>query len=378
MAINLELKKHSLGISEVHMISIAMKSTFLAWQSALLLFFLLCSPGLRAMTVQAEIIGGQFRWVSAQSSLSGGVTSSIWETPVGLVPADTFIPGASLLNSINTSMVGSSGSNVPLTLSVMGLEYSSPEALGREDDAGGVAITNLKNNLIQVVGTGIGDGKITLSKEITPFTHARPIFSLGSSSDIIAAFENANAKSGIYLTQVNIPVVYDYIRQGVRIRHNWSFPLRLEIEYTPSVLTNVSLTSPTLGVMTPRYYTLGGVRSVRGEAVFNGVATGVFTNGLRMKLKQGDTYQMEEIAPAQELSPTVIPYSVTCNGCDISELVINGGATSGMMSNGARISGSNVNVITFSIHISFADIALSDLHTGAYRDQFSLLFEPDV
>lgn len=360
------------------MINIAMKSPLLAWQSALLLFCLLCSPGLRAMTVQAEIIGGQFRWVSAQSSLSGGVTSSIWETPVGLVPANTFIPGASLLDSINTSMVGASGSNVPLTLSVMGMEYSSPEALNREGDTGGSATTDLQNNLIQVVGTGIGDGKIILSKEVSPFTHARPIFSLGSSSDIIAEFENANAKPGIYFTQVNIPVVYDYIRQGVRVRHNWSFPLRLEIEYTPSVLTDVSVTSPTLGVMTPRYYTLGGVRSVRGEAVFNGVATGVFTNGLRVKLKVGETYQMEEVAPVPELSPTVIPYSVTCNGCDTSELVINGGAASGMTSSGTRITDTNNNVITFSIHISFADIALSDLHTGAYRDQFSLLFEPDV
>lgn len=346
------------------------------WQGALLLCLLLCSQSLRAMTVQAEIIGGQFRWVSAQSSLGGGVTSSIWATPAGLVPADTFIPGASLLGSIDTSMVGASGSHVPLTLSLIGMEYSAPEALDLEGDTGGGAITNLKNNLIQVVGTGIGDGKITLNKEISPFTHARPIFSLGSSTDIIAAFENAKAKPGIYFTQINIPVVYDYIRQGVRVRHNWSLPLRLEIEYAPSVLTDVVVTSPTLGVMTPRYYAQGGVRLVRGEAVFNGVATGVFTNGLRMKLKVGDGYQMEEVAP--ELGSTVIPYSVTCNGCDTSELVINGAAVSGMTSSGTRITDTNTNVITFSINISFADIALSNLHTGAYRDQFSLLFEPDV
>lgn len=353
---------------------------WLGWQNILLLILLLLGTRAYAMTVQAQISGGQFRWVSAQSSFGGGVAPSIWETPTGLVPADAFIPGASVLAVISTSAVGPSASSVPLRLSLIGMEYNTPEVLTHAGDSGGgSAVTSFQKSLIQVLGTGIGNELVQLSKEVSPFTHARPIFSLGDGDAIMQAFENANAAPGIYLAQVSIPVVYDYIRQGVRVRHNWSQPLELKIEYTPSVLTDITVTSPTLGVMTPRYTTRGGVKSVQGDAVYHGMATGVFTNGLRMRLKPGDTYQMQEVAPdPTDPTPKLIPYSVTCTGCDTSELVVSGTAASGMTTTGVNIAGSNVNTITFSINISFADIALSNLRTGAYQDQFSLLFEPDV
>ncbi|WP_270827505.1 hypothetical protein [Aeromonas sp. Y318-1] len=353
---------------------------WLGWQSILLLILLLLGSRANAMTVQAEIKGGQFRWVSAQSSFGGGVAPSIWETPTGLVPADLFIPGASVLASMSMNAVGPSGSSVPLTLSLIGMEYNAPESLThRGDDGGGSAATSFSAGLIQVSGIGIGGEQVQLSKEVSPFTHARPIFSLGDGTAIMQAFENAHATPGTYLTQVSIPVVYDYIRQGVRIRHNWSLPLSIQIEYSPAVLTDITVTSPTLGVMTPRYTTRGGVKSVQGEAVFNGTATGVFTNGLRMKLKVGDTYRMKEVAPdPADPMPRLIPYSVNCTGCDTPELVVNGVSAAGMTTTGVSIAGRNVNIITFSINVSFADVALSDLRTGSYRDQFSLLFEPDV
>lgn len=346
----------------------------------ILLFMLLFSgQHAYALTVQAEIKSGQFRWVSAQSSLGSSVVPSIWSTPTGLVPVDEFIPGGSSLTSINTNAVGPTGSSVPLTVSFSGMEYNSPEALTiRGSDFGG-AITSFQKGLIQVMGSGIGNVKVMLSKEVTPFTHARPIFSLGDSVAIIQAFENANAVPGTYLTQITIPVVYDYIRQGVRVRHNWSLPVELKIEYTPSVLTDVIVNSPTQGVITPRYTSLDGVKSVQGGAVYNGIATGVFTHGLRMRLRPGHTYQMVEVATnAAAPPPRVIPYSVTCAGCDTPELVVDGTAASYMTEKGVNIAGSNVNTIVFSIGISFAAVALSDLRTGIYRDQFSLLFEPDV
>ncbi|MFM4875111.1 hypothetical protein ACEUDK_19435 [Aeromonas veronii] len=347
------------------------------WKGALLFCLLLCSQSVRAITVQAEIKSGQFRWISAQSSFGGGVAPSIWDTPTGLVPVGTYVPGASELSVVNANLIGPSGSPVPLTLSLLGMEYNSPDVSSSiSDNGGGRAVVTVAGSLVQVVGGGLGDKQVQLEREVTPFTHARPIFSLGDSATIMQAFESANAVPGTYVTQVTIPVVYDYIRQGVRVRHKWSLPLMLEIEYAPSVLTDVTVTSPTLGVITPHYYTLEGVKNVRGEAVFNGVATGVFTNGLRVKLKTGDTYRMEEVVPEPE--PGHIPYSVTCGGCDTPELVVNGVAASSMTSIGTRVAGSNVNSIVFTISVNFTDIALSDLHTGAYRDQFSLLFEPDV
>ncbi|MGE6180866.1 hypothetical protein [Aeromonas salmonicida] len=76
--------------------------------------------------------------------------------------------------------------------------------------------------------------------------------------------------------------------------------------------------------------------------------------------------------------PKLIPYSVTCTACDTPELVVEGVPTTGMTTKGVHVAGSNVNTITFSIKVGFADIALSELRTGAYRGQFSLLFEPHI
>lgn len=76
--------------------------------------------------------------------------------------------------------------------------------------------------------------------------------------------------------------------------------------------------------------------------------------------------------------PKFIPYSVTCTACDTPELVVEGVPTTGMTTKGVHVAGSNVNTITFSIKVGFADIALSELRTGAYRGQFSLLFEPHI
>lgn len=352
------------------------------WRASrrLLCLWLLLAPPASAVTVQADIKNGQLRWVSAQASLAGGVVPSIWATPTGLVPATVFIPGGSALATVNVSAIGPRGIVVPLTLSLRGMEYNTPEvSSNRPDDGGGTAKTSFQRGLIQVEGTGIGNAQAQLSKEISPFTHARPILSLGDTAQVLRAFEQAKAVTGTYVAQLSIPVVYDYLRGGVRVRHNWTLPLELRIDYSPAVLTDVTVVSPTLGVITPRYSIRGGVTRVQGETVFAGTATGVFVNGLRMRLKPGDSYRMVEATPdPADPQPKFIPYSVTCTACDTPELVVEGVPTTGMTTKGVHVAGSNVNTITFSIKVGFADIALSELRTGAYRGQFSLLFEPHI
>ncbi|MFM5881699.1 hypothetical protein ACET7V_20075 [Aeromonas sanarellii] len=327
-----------------------------------------------AIPVGAEIKGDSFRWTSAESSLDGGVAPSVWATPVGLVPAKSYIPGASNLASMPISLVGPKGSNVQLTLQLKGMEYISPSLTGAEGvTGGGSAVVFVSGDLVQVQGPGLGDRSVLLSSEVTPFTHARPLISLGDTAAILQAFRDANAAPGNYVSQVTIPLSYDYERRGVRIRYNWSLPLSLAITYSPAILNDLTLTSPTGGAMAPAYYSSGGVQYAKGQAIYKGVATGVFSNGLRLFLKRGDSYSMT--GP----NSTSIPFSVVCMQCAQQLLVDNGVITlPDLDTTGTTIPGVNVSTIDFDINIDFTDAPLSILETGAYQGRFSLLFEPNV
>jgi hypothetical protein len=343
------------------------------WRLLLLAATLLWGPA-QAMTVEADIKGDTFRWVSAQSSFNDGVAPSVWATPAQLVPAGAFVPGGNVLRSLPVNLVGPEGDSVSLPLDLLGMEYNSPEATSvTTDSGGGTASVNLSGSLVQVQGSGLGNRHITLAREVTPFTHARPVISLGSSASILLAFRNANAAPGIYTTQVSLPQAYEYERAGVRIRHNWTLPLTISITYAPSILTDITLTSPTLGMMTARYYSRGGVQYTAGEAVYNGVASGFFTNGLRLRMKTGDVYQMS--GP----DTTAIPFSVTCGACAQPLLVDKGNLTlADLTTTGTRIAGVNASVINFVINIDFTDVEVSTLRSGAYQGMLSMLFEPDV
>lgn len=343
------------------------------WRLLLLASALLWGSA-QAMTVEADIKGDTFRWVSAQSSFNGGVAPSVWATPAQLVPASTFVPGASTLPSLPVNLVGPEGDSVTLPLTLLGMEYNSPEATGMTaDSGGGSAVVTLSGGLVQVQGTGLGNQRIALAREVTPFTHARPIISLGTSDSILQAFRSANAAPGTYTTQVSLPQAYEYERAGVRIRYNWTLPLTISINYAPSVLTDITLTSPTQGVMTARYASRGGVQYVAGETVYNAVATGFFTNGLRLRMKTGDVYQMS--GP----DATTIPFSVTCGACAQQLLVDKGNLTlADLATTGTSIAGANASVINFAINIDFSDVEVSTLRTGAYQGVFSMLFEPNM
>lgn len=348
------------------------------WQIMLLaLLTLIAWNPAFAIPVGAEIKGDSFRWTSAELSFvgDGSVAPSVWATPSGLVPANSYIPGASNLATLPISLVGPKGSNVKLILQLKGMEYISPAANGFDDtiSGGGAATVTRSGTTMQVEGQGLGNRSVLLSSEVTPFTHARPVISLGDNASILQAFRDANAAPGTYVSQVTIPLSYDYERAGVRIRYNWSLPLSLAIKYAPAVLSDLTLTSPTGGAMTPFYYGRDGVQYAKGNAVYHGVATGIFPNGLRLFLKNGNSYSM--VGP----DSTAIPFSVMCVQCEQSLLVDNGVmALPDLDTTGTLIPGVNVSTINFDINIDFMDVPLSTLQTGAYQGRFSLLFEPNV
>ncbi|MFB2928726.1 hypothetical protein [Aeromonas hydrophila] len=335
---------------------------------------LLCGPA-RAIPVDANIRGDTFRWVSAQPAFGGGVAPAVWATPSAQFwSADAFVPGGPLVGEVPINLVGPAGNHVSLTLSLLGMEYNSPEADGMTPDPGGTASVTRNGGWVQVQGHGLGNQRITLRRQATPFTHARPVISLGDNAAILQAFRTANAAAGTYITQVSLPQTFHFKRNGVRIPRDWRLPLTLSITYVPSVLADLQLSSPTAGVMTARYYRCaGGGRCAAGEAVYQGVASGYFHNGVRLWLSGGNDYRLH--GP----DATSIPFSVRCGACDQPLLVNNGQLNgAGLTSTGTRIAGGNATRIPFNITIDFSDVALSALRTGTYQGAFSMLFEPAV
>lgn len=326
-----------------------------------------------AIPVSAEIKADSFRWTSAEPSFGGGVATSVWETPSGLVPSDAYIAGASTLSSMSISLVGPKGGNVRLTLELLGAEFMSPSLTGGRVEIPSSANTIVSGKLVQVEGNGLGNLILSLEHSTSPFTLARPVISLGNTASILQSFRDANAEPGKYVSQVSIPMMYHYIRNGVRIAYNWSLPLSLEINYAPAVLSDLTLTSPTGGAMTPAYYSSGGVQFAKGQATYHGVAGGMFTNGLRMFLKKTDSYAMT--GP----NNTTIPFSVVCVQCDQQLLIDKGDMVlPDLDTTGTLIQGTNTTSINFDIHIDFEDVPLSTLQTGAYQGRFSLLFEANL
>lgn len=353
-------------------------------KSLLLLFLgglVMTSYPTTAMTIDAEINGDTVRWLSAQSSPDDGISPSQWATPERLVPAGSFTPGGNLLDSMMVNMVGDNRSSVALNMRLLGMEYNSPEAVGMTSDSGGgVANVTLSGGLVRVKGQGLGNGRIGLSSEVTPFTHVRPIISLGSSSSIISAFRDANAPSGLYITQVSLPQMYEYERAGVRIRHNWPLTLTLKINYTASVMTSVNISSPTAGVITPHYYYRGGVKYASGNVIYNIAASGYFTNGLRLRMSPHDTGAYFLSSPdSSSRTGMKIPLSVRCNACDQKILVENGSLKlSDLTTNGTLIPGVNKPMIPFSIHTEFSEVNTTELTLGTYIGSYSILLEPGL
>ncbi|BCO14966.1 hypothetical protein RIMD111065_33220 [Aeromonas hydrophila] len=345
----------------------------LCYYQVCLFFFVISSGSVAAADIHGVIKNDLLRWTSANSA-SSGLAPAIWEVPGQLASTDVFIPGGPLISSLPLTFTGPNGGAVSFTLNILGVEYNSPESDNiKLDNAGGSAQVTVNHGVVSVDGVGLGNNQITLSKNVSPFTHIRPIFSLGDNADIVRAFLDASLIQGDYIAQVLVPIAYDYYRAGIRVRHNIAIPLKFIIKYDPATLTEVKLVSATGGVITPQYAQRLGLQVVSGQTIFNGSAIGRFPNGLRVRLKSGDLYEM--LGPDN----TSIPFSVMCHGCEESRMVEQGVLLNNSLTTvGTRIDGRNATQLTFSVMVDFIDINVESLRTGNYQGMFTMLFEPDV
>ncbi|MFM5180226.1 hypothetical protein ACEUAY_11635 [Aeromonas veronii] len=328
------------------------------------------SCSVRAIIVQADITGGTFRWRSASPAfIKDSVVPAIWDTPIGLTPSYAFYPGGGRSDTIDISLFNG-GSSVKLPLKVNGMEYNSPEAIGLSPSDS--SMVTLLGTLVQVNGYGISNTKVFLNRQVTPFTHARPVFSLGSSGEIISAFKGA--PPGIYRGSASIPLTYDYDLSQSKVRYNWSLSLDIEIDYTPAYLSTV-VAFGDYNII-PSYYREDGQHYIAGETIYRVKASGYFTDGLLLRLRYGDEYKMMKRKDVSLSSDDSIPFSVICSDCFDTQLVEHGEPMAQLFKAGTTINGSG-NDIDFELKIQFKAL-VGDVTDGVYNGRFAVIISPKI
>lgn len=341
-----------------------------------ILVFLLSLLSLNTHAIQATLEGDKLYWYDAQPG--GGkdlYVPTLWNNTFTNMPfTNKWLPGG-LVNSVPKTLTlflsGKPGADsVTVGFEVVGYEYrvASPFSAGATNTHFTTCtVSSFSPPIARVMDGPIG----CLANQYLesganfyrPFTESRPIYRIDADS-LSRLF--AGKPAGDYVGTVPSTYQIYYFGNGGSIgAYHMTDIAALIIKYRPSYLTNVDLTGN--NSLAPRYDFSRNV--VSGETTFHGVATGLFTNGLKLGLKPGRTdYAMK--GP----NNTSIQYGIECLGCANSELVKPDG---GVATFNTTIAGTG-SAISFGIRVHFQDADLNLIESGTYNDVFYLLFEPNL
>ena len=323
-----------------------------------------------ANTLKAQLNAGNLRWVNAYS-ISGGeqrFVPSSWSIVDNLIPADRWYPGALTSSSPNLLVLNSGNATVSVPFQVVGFEYNTGSAGPVEGsiESNGCPESAFSTGIVQVIGVACFHSRELINHStVTPYSFIRPVIEIDTQG-LKDAF--VGKPEGIYRGTVNVGNQYDYIinnNDNIRTRQYSNETIILEVDYEPSFLSSVEIVGNS--EIRPIYDL--NVNKMSGDTIFNGVAHGWFSNGLKLSLNPGRTeYKMTGPASTQ------LPYSIECIGCEDNRLVENGK----VINIQTNLPGEGVPTINFGIKVGYKDIDLDSVENGYYFDKFTLLFEPGI
>lgn len=323
-----------------------------------------------ASTLNVDLTGGVARWDNTINTGSDDMVPSFWTPTHGLTPTAKWIPGAFVTPPPTSIMMSSGGASIALPITFKGFEYHTGSA-GPDVAFGGVTGTICSGSgwdgvVASVSGTNCTFPNLleTTPSVVTPYAFIRPIFSIDDTA-LAAAFEGED--SGLYRGSVSLSQFYQYYLGDIKTQYIDSQPFVLEIDHTPAYITSVELTGES------EMKTVYGVGTddVSAKTSFDVIATGFFSDGMKVMLNTSDDYILRN-------SGSEIPYSITCVGCSVADLVSEGRRTDPSPSFSSKVDGKDTNMINFKIDVEFDSVPLDPLEVGSYTDTFTLIFEPDV
>lgn len=324
-----------------------------------------------AAEFSASIKGRQVQWLSL-SSVTEGQAPSYWDIPLNLPAARTVIPGGVTNTEAQRITVSFGSKAVQLPITIKGMSYRV-SSVASEATIPGSSKTTRAGNEVFVTGNGIGDKAVTLNALESPITHYRPYLSTIDSAVWDLAFKNANAPKGRYQGTLPVTALYDYIRDGVRIRYTLVFSLTVKVDYTPQFLHEITVAGNDAMILEYHY-----PLKVSGRTSYEVTASGYFADGVWVGLVGPDSGEHFSLKSAT--TDKAIKYSVICRqGCvGDNRIIANGQPIINTTTKRARIEASEVERARATLEVSFDPISELEFKGDTYTGKFTLLFEARI
>ncbi|WP_157608705.1 hypothetical protein [Shewanella violacea] len=304
------------------------------------------------------------------------ITTSYWQL-AQTQPTRSWVPGLYAKGQAKEVVLSHGQDKVTTVIDVSGLEYKLGSAASKFELQPFVLASvptcdtqsNSQSSLL-LVGNNprcIGkDSYVTKDKhQYTPFQFFRPIFKL---PNMVADFASAKLPSGTYHGSVTVTAQYLYESATGNLTYR-SFPISISfsIRYVKSKVTSVIVNGN--GNM-PAVYDVDN-KTVSGTTDYRINVKGVFSNGVQLTFAHspaGQDFNLES-----NLGDTKIPYSIKCPQCNVPNVVDKGKLS---LNNGTTKVPGKGDSISFSLKVSYDNIAAKTVDTRSYKDTFTVLFKP--
>lgn len=333
---------------------------------------LLAAPSYAA-TLNINIEGQQVRFENAITLGGNNYTLSDWSIASGLTTTSQFLPSAFVTDKPDTmTLTSNAGQSVEAAIAVNGLQYNTASnPFTRGDNLFVTPVcsqSQLSGNIVTLHDSDTqncsADFSLEYPQSITPFYFYRPTLEIDTASLLNALQGQAK---GVYTATIPADIKYYYRSAGGALTYR-ILPdvFTVNIDYTPNSLESIDVVGD--GVLSPVYDTTN--HTVSAQTTFNITAIGQFSTGLSMTLLTNEF----ELTSAS--GKTSIPYSIQCNeaNCEDTDWVKSG---VNQLDNNqtSYVIQSPRSVINFDLSVNYQNIPSTDVETGAYSGNFTVMFE---
>ena len=326
-----------------------------------------------AATLNINIEGQQIRFENAITLGGNNYTLSDWSIASGLTTTSQFLPSAFVTDKPDTmTLTSNSGQSLEAAIAVNGLQYNTASnPFTRGDNLFVTPVcsqSQLSGNIVTLHDNDTqncsADFSLEYPQSITPFYFYRPTFNIDTASLLNALQGQAK---GVYTATIPADIKYYYRSAGGALTYR-ILPdvFTVNIDYTPNSLESINVVGD--GVLSPMYDTMN--HTVSAQTTFNITALGQFSTGLSMTLLTNEF----ELTSAS--GKTSIPYSIQCNeaNCEDTDWV-KSGVNQLDNSQTSYVIQSPSSVINFGLNINYQNIPSTDVETGTYSGNFTVMFE---